>query len=90
METLDLFSASLPENNTAENNELVNYSPLAARMRPRNFDEYVGQEQILGKGKFLRRMIEEDNGRDKNLATATSVAMHMLRDFLKEQASDGE
>ena len=35
-------------------------------------------------------MIEEDNGRDKNLATATSVAMHMLRDFLKEQASDGE
>ena len=60
METLDLFSASLPENNTAENNELVNYSPLAARMRPRNFDEYVGQEQILGKGKFLRRMIEED------------------------------
>ena len=60
METLDLFSASLPENNTAENNELVNYSPLAARMRPRNFGEYVGQEQILGKGKFLRRMIEED------------------------------
>ena len=51
METLDLFSASLPENNTAENNELVNYSPLAARMRPRNFGEYVGQEQILGKGK---------------------------------------
>ncbi len=40
--------------------------------------------------KIVTRMIEEDNGRDKNLATATSVAMHMLRDFLKEQASDGE
>ena len=40
--------------------------------------------------KIVTRMIEEDNGRDKNLATATSAAMHMLRDFLKEQASDGE
>ena len=40
--------------------------------------------------KIVTRMIEEDNGRDKNLATATSVAMHMLRDFLKEQGHDGE
>lgn len=40
--------------------------------------------------KVVTRMIEEDNGRDKNLATATSVAMHMLRDFLKEQGNDGE
>lgn len=40
--------------------------------------------------KIVTRMIEEDNGRDKNLATATSVAMHMLRDFLKEQGNDGE
>jgi nicotinamide-nucleotide amidase len=28
--------------------------------------------------------IEEDNGRDKNLSSATSLAMRMLRDFLKE------
>jgi len=28
-------------------------------------------------------MLEEDNGRDKNLASATSTAMHMLLDFLK-------
>ena len=28
-------------------------------------------------------MIEEDNGRDKNLASATSAAMHMLLDYLK-------
>ena len=60
METFDLFSASLPETNPTADNELESYSPLAARMRPRNFDEYIGQEQILGKGRFLRRMIEED------------------------------
>jgi putative ATPase len=34
--------------------------PLAARMRPRTLDEFVGQEAILGPGKILRRMIERD------------------------------
>jgi len=34
--------------------------PLAARMRPRNFAEYVGQEHIIGEGKVLRRAIESD------------------------------
>lgn len=34
--------------------------PLAARMRPRNLDEYVGQSHILGEGKLLRRAIEAD------------------------------
>ena len=34
--------------------------PLAYRMSPRNLDEYVGQEHIVGKGKMLRRMIEAD------------------------------
>jgi putative ATPase len=35
-------------------------APLAARMRPRSLDEYVGQEHILGPGKLLRRAIEAD------------------------------
>jgi len=35
--------------------------PLAYRMCPRDLDEYVGQEHIIGKGKMLRRMIESDN-----------------------------
>ncbi len=35
-------------------------APLAARMRPRTFDEFAGQEHILGKGKLLRRAIESD------------------------------
>lgn len=34
--------------------------PLAARMRPRNLDEYVGQSHILSQGKLLRRAIEAD------------------------------
>ncbi len=32
--------------------------PLAERMRPKNLDEFVGQEHIVGKGKLLRRAIE--------------------------------
>src|SRR5213083_288942 len=35
-------------------------APLAARMRPRSLDEFVGQEHILGSGKLLRRAIEAD------------------------------
>ncbi len=34
--------------------------PLAARMRPRTLDEYVGQQQFLGPGKLLRRMLLAD------------------------------
>lgn len=36
----------------------VNNQPLAARMRPRNLDETVGQQQLLGPGKPLRNAIE--------------------------------
>ena len=35
----------------------------------------------------VTRVIEEDNGRDKNLSSATSIAMHMLLDFIKEEES---
>ena len=40
--------------------ELPGDLPLAARMRPRNFDEFVGQEHIVGKGRVLRKSIEAD------------------------------
>lgn len=36
------------------------HEPLASRMRPRNLDEYVGQEHIIGEGKLLRRAIQMD------------------------------
>ena len=35
-------------------------APLAARMRPRNLDEYIGQQHIIGPGRLLRRAIEAD------------------------------
>ncbi|WP_370634047.1 replication-associated recombination protein A [Gilliamella sp. ESL0405] len=34
------------------------FQPLAARMRPRNLSEYIGQTQLLGKDKPLRQAIE--------------------------------
>ena len=34
--------------------------PLAARLRPRDLDEFVGQTHLLGEGKVLRRLIEGD------------------------------
>lgn len=34
--------------------------PLAAKMRPKSFNEFVGQEHIIGKGKALRELIEKD------------------------------
>src|SRR6195256_1918475 len=35
-------------------------APLAERMRPRTFDEFVGQEELLAPGKPLRQAIERD------------------------------
>ena len=42
--------------------ELMNrtIAPLPERMRPRTFDDLVGQEHILGKGKILRTAIDSD------------------------------
>jgi putative ATPase len=52
----DLFAKA-----EAENLERASAAaPLAARMRPRTLDEFVGQEHILAPGKLLRRAIEAD------------------------------
>ena len=40
--------------------ELERDAPLAARMRPRSFDEFVGQEHVIGLGRALRKSIEAD------------------------------
>jgi len=49
----DLFDFSMKKH-------LATEAPLAARMRPRTLEEYVGQTHILGEGKLLRRAIEAD------------------------------
>jgi putative ATPase len=50
---MDLFS------HTGDAERQLN-APLAERMRPRSLTEYVGQEQLLGHGRLLRRLIESD------------------------------
>ena len=50
---MDLFEYSVSD-------QLKKEAPLAARMRPRTLEELVGQEQIVGPGKLLRRAIEAD------------------------------
>ena len=35
--------------------------PLASRLRPRNLDEFFGQKHLVGEGKILRKLIENDN-----------------------------
>jgi putative ATPase len=49
----DLFDHALQERMQSE-------APLAARMRPRTLEEFIGQEHIVGEGKLLRRAIEAD------------------------------
>lgn len=47
MEQISLFEKNVPQ-------------PLAARLRPRTLEEYAGQTHLLGEGKVLRRLIEQD------------------------------
>ncbi len=44
----------------AHQDRLTTTAPLAARMRPRTLNEYVGQGHIIGPGRLLRRAIEAD------------------------------
>ena len=57
----DLFNApATVEPAREEAAQPQRHAPLAARMRPRTLDEYVGQSHILGPGQLLRRAIEAD------------------------------
>ena len=49
----DLFDHAMHERMKSE-------APLAARMRPRTLEEYIGQEHIVGEGKLLQRAIKAD------------------------------
>ncbi|MBO6133880.1 MAG: replication-associated recombination protein A [Lachnospiraceae bacterium] len=44
---MGFFDSSVPE-------------PLAARLRPRRLEDFVGQKHLLGEGKILRRLIDSD------------------------------
>ena len=46
--------------NDLEQANIASAAPLAVRMRPRNLDEFIGQEHFAGSDKLLRRMLEAD------------------------------
>lgn len=51
---MDLFDQNLK---TKEND----FAPLADRMRPKTLNDFVGQKELIGQGKALRQMIEQDS-----------------------------
>ncbi len=58
MNTPDLWGQNSGAGAAAEKSP---YAPLAERMRPRTVAEFSGQEHLVGEGRILRRMIENDS-----------------------------
>ena len=54
--TGDLFAASQPTQRVTPSGKV----PLAERLRPRSFDDLVGQDDVVGPGRPLRNAIEQD------------------------------
>lgn len=55
----ELFKLS--EESKKESVSVSQNMPLAARMRPQNVEEFIGQKHLLGEGKVLRKIIERDD-----------------------------
>lgn len=57
---MDLFQEDKKENNgdKGRSPEQGFNEPLATRMRPKNLEEFAGQEHLVGEGKMLKRMID--------------------------------
>ena len=56
----DFFKNNQEELESSSDSKYDHDAPLAARMRPRKLNEYIGQDHILGEGKLLSRAIEAD------------------------------
>lgn len=59
---MDLFAAADQADamTGGSSGAMHSFEPLAQRMRPRTFEEFVGQQEAVGQGRFLRQMIERD------------------------------
>lgn len=73
---MDLFGSPTPA-----------YQPLAARMRPRNLDDYIGQEHLLAPGKPLREAISRGQLHSMILWGPPGVGKTSLAKLFAEQAN---
>jgi putative ATPase len=64
----------------------MNLPPLSERMRPKTFDEFVGQQHLIGEGKVLRRLIESGNVPSMILWGPPGVGKTSLARFIAEKA----
>lgn len=60
--------------------------PLPERMRPKTFDEFVGQQHLIGEGKVLRRLIESGNVPSMIFWGPPGVGKTSLARFISEKA----
>lgn len=66
---------------------LKHKQPLAERMKPTSLDEFVGQQDILGPGKLLRRLVEADRLTSIILHGPTGVGKTSLARIISEMTS---
>jgi putative ATPase len=78
-----------PEERRPKSEARAEAMPLAARMRPRNLDEFVGQEEIVGPGTYLRTAIEKDELSSVIFygpaGTGKSTLAHLIAGYTKAQ-----
>lgn len=59
-------------------------APLAERRKPQSLDDFVGQEEILGEGSLLRRMIEADRLRSMIFFGPTGIGKTSLAQIISK------
>ncbi len=89
MEQLDLLSNDKPEEEAGQEEEssAISEQPLAARMRPRSLEEYLGQKHLLAPGKLLRRVVDSDRFSSIILAGPPGVGKTSLAELIARHTS---
>ncbi|MCW3126148.1 MAG: replication-associated recombination protein [Bacteroidetes bacterium] len=64
----------------------MSLAPLPERLRPKTFDEFVGQQHLIGEGKVLRRLIESGNIPSMIFWGPPGVGKTSLARFISEKA----